>query len=65
MKKYQKIPLLILDDFLLLSASDEEQRDLLELMEYRCGVASIILCSQFITEGWHERLGNSVVVDST
>lgn len=64
MKKYQKIPLLILDEFLLLPASDEEQRDLLELMEYRCGVASTILCSQFVTEGWHERLGNSVVADS-
>ena len=64
MKKYQKIPLLILDEFLLLPSSDEEQRDLLELMEYRCGVASTIFCSQFVTEGWHERLGNSVVADS-
>ena len=45
MKRYQKIPLLILDEFLLLPSSDEEQRDLLELMEYRYGVASTIFCS--------------------
>ena len=64
MKQFQKLPLVILDEFLLIPASDQEQRDHLELMEYRCGQASTIFCSQFMPEGWHERLGGSALADS-
>lgn len=64
MKQFQKLPLVILDEFLLIHASDQEQRDLSELMEYRCGQASTIFCSQFKPEGWHERLGGGVLADS-
>ncbi|ACV63037.1 IstB domain protein ATP-binding protein [Desulfofarcimen acetoxidans DSM 771] len=64
MKQYQKYSLMILDEFLLIPASDTEQRDLLELMESRCRQSSTIICSQFITEGWHERLGGSALADS-
>lgn len=64
MKQYQKYALVLLDEFLLIPASDQEQRDLLELMEYRCGQFSTIFCSQFIPEGWHERLGGSALADS-
>lgn len=64
MKKFQNVPLLILDEFLLLPTSESEQAALLELMEYRCGSTSTIFCSQFMPEGWHQRLGNSVIADS-
>lgn len=64
MKQYQKCALMILDEFLLIPTSDTEQRDLLELMEYRCGHASTIVCSQFTPEGWHERLGGGALADS-
>jgi DNA replication protein DnaC len=64
MKQYQKYTLVILDEFLLIPTSDHEQRDLLELMEYRCGQSSTIFCSQFVPEGWHERLGGSALADS-
>jgi len=64
MRQYQKYALVILDEFLLIPASDQEQRDLLELMEYRCGQASTIFCSQFTPEGWHQRLGGSALADS-
>lgn len=64
MKQFQKLPLVILDESLLIPASDQEQRDLLELMEYRCGQSSTIFCSQFMPEGWHERLGGSALTDS-
>ena len=64
MRQYQKYALVILDEFLLIPASDQEQRDLLELMEYRCGRASTVFCSQFVAEGWHERLGGSALADS-
>jgi len=64
MKQYQKYSLIILDEFLLIPTTDTEQRDLLELMEYRCGHSSTIICSQFVPEGWHERLGGSALADS-
>jgi len=64
MRQYQKFALVILDEFLLVSATDREQRDLLELMECRCGQFSTIICSQFTPEGWHERLGGSALADS-
>ena len=51
MKQFQKLPLVILDEFLLIPTSDQEQRDLLELMEYRCGRTSTVFCSQFMPEG--------------
>ena len=31
---------------------------------YRCGQVSTIFCSQFMPEGWHERLGGSALADS-
>jgi DNA replication protein DnaC len=64
MRQYQKYSLMILDEFLLIPTSDTEQRDLLELMESRCGQSSTIICSQFVPEGWHERLGGSALADS-
>lgn len=64
MRQYQKYALVILDEFLLIPASDQEQRDLLERMEYRCGRASTVFCSLFVAEGWHERLGRSALADS-
>lgn len=64
MKQYRKFSLLILDEFLLIPTNDTEQRDLLELMETRCGQTSTIFCSQFLPEGWHDRLGGSALADS-
>ena len=48
------LPFVILDEFLLIPASGQEQRDLLELMDYRSGYASTIFCPQFMPEGWHD-----------
>jgi DNA replication protein DnaC len=64
MRQYRKCSLMILDEFLLIPVSDTEQRDLLELMEFRCGQSSTVICSQFIPEGWHERLGGGALADS-
>lgn len=64
MKKFQLYSLLILDEFLLVSITETEQRDILELMEYRNGNVSTIVCSQFTVEGWHERLGGGAIADS-
>lgn len=64
LKQYQKYALMIIDEFLLVSATEQEQRDLLELMEYRCGCSATIFCSQFSIESWHERLGGNALADA-
>ena len=65
LKRLTKFPLLIFDDFLLLSTSQEEQRDLLLLLRNRDEAQrSTILCSQVMVEGWHERLGSGGVADT-
>ena len=64
LKKYQKVSLLVLDEFLLIPADEAQQRILLELLERRYGRASTIFCSQFSPEGWHDQLGGSAIADS-
>jgi DNA replication protein DnaC len=64
MKKCRKTAVLILDEFLLYTASEEEQQILLEIMERRVNRATTIVCSQYEPEGWFERLGGTAVADA-
>lgn len=63
-KKLAKYDLLILDEFLLIPASEREVADLLEVMEARCNIKSTIFCSQYSCEGWHTRMGGGPIADS-
>lgn len=64
LRKCQKATVLILDEFLLYKATEEEQQILLEIMERRVDQATTIVCSQYGPEGWHEQLGGSAVADA-
>ena len=64
MKRYKKVKLLILDEWLLYPLKEHEARDLLELIEARYKVASTIFCSQFDTPSWHENLYDPTVADA-
>ena len=55
---YQKIDLLILDEFLLSPVSSEQTRELLEIIEARSIKGSVIFCTQFEPAGWYSRIGN-------
>ena len=55
---YQKIDLLILDEFLLSPVSSEQTRELLEIIEARSIKESVIFCTQFEPAGWYSRIGN-------
>lgn len=57
-KAYQKIELLILDEFLLTPVSSEQTRELLEIIEARSIKGSVIFCTQFEPKGWYSRIGN-------
>ncbi len=57
MAKYANPVLLILDEWLLMKPSDEEQKDIFELLHRRRKKSSTIFCSQYKQEGWYEQLG--------
>ena len=55
--KYANPILLILDEWLLMKPTQEEQKDILELLHQRRRRSSTIFCSQYRQEGWYEQLG--------
>lgn len=65
-KSYQKVDLLILDEWLIRTLSPNETYDLLEIMEARCGSekGSIIFCTQYESEGWYSRINPDPNSDS-
>ncbi|WP_410514037.1 IS21-like element helper ATPase IstB [Paenibacillus sp. BR2-3] len=64
MKSYKKVPLLILDEWLLVSLKESEARDLLEIVEARHQNGSTLFCSQFAPAGWHGKIGESTLADA-
>jgi len=64
LKKFSSYKLLILDEWLLDSLTDEEQHFLFELIERRHDCSSTIFCAQFKKDEWHTRLGGGVHADA-
>ncbi len=63
-KKYTKVDLLILDEWLLTDLSTDEAAILLENTESRHKAASTIFCSQIDPSGWHIKLGNETIAEA-
>ena len=55
-KAFQKVDLLIIDEWLLRCLTPLEAYDLLEIIESRCS-RSTIFCTQYNSKGWYERIG--------
>jgi DNA replication protein DnaC len=64
MAQLAKTDLLILDDWGLARRSDENRRDLLEMLEDRYGRRSTLVTSQLPVEHWHEALGDPTLADA-
>jgi DNA replication protein DnaC len=62
--KLAKTKVLILDDFLLNSPTDEQRRDFLEVLEDRYGSGATILTSQLPTKSWHAALTDPTLADA-
>jgi DNA replication protein DnaC len=62
--QYQRINLLILDEWMLVSLKESEARDLLEIIHSRHKKASTIFCSQFAPAGWHAKIGEATLADA-
>ncbi len=56
--------LLVLDDWGMAKLSDQERRDLLEVMEDRTGCRSTMVGSQLPVSEWHEVIGEPTVADA-
>ena len=59
-----KTELLILDDWGVAALSDENRRDLLELLEDRHDRRATVVTSQLPVEHWHEALGDPTLADA-
>jgi len=55
-KAFQKVDLLILDEWLLRCLTPHESFDLLEIIEARCS-RSTVFCTQYKSKEWYERIG--------
>lgn len=64
MNSYQKVKLLILDEWLLVPLSMNETRDLMEIIERRHEYNSTVFISQFAPAGWHEKLAETTIADA-
>lgn len=56
-KACKKVDLLILDEWLIRKLTPSESIDLLEIIEARVA-RSMILCTQYHTEGWYDRINS-------
>lgn len=64
MNSMAKAHLLVIDDWGLSVLTDQERRDLLEILEDRHGIHSTIMASQLPVEHWHEVIGNPTLADA-
>lgn len=59
-----KTDLLVFDDLCMAPLTDEQQRDLLEILDDRFNVHSTLVTSQLPVEHWHQHLGDPTLADA-
>jgi DNA replication protein DnaC len=64
MKVYKKVPLLIIDEWMLSPLRDDDAANLLEVVNARYHKVSTVFCSQFDVSGWHEMIGSPTLADA-
>jgi DNA replication protein DnaC len=62
--QYKKYNLLIMDEWMLISSTETEARDLLEIIHAHHKRASTIFCSQFAPAGWHKKFSEATIADA-
>lgn len=64
LNSFAKTDLLVLDDYGLAKLNQEQRHDLLEILEERHGLKSILVTSQLPLENWHEQIGDPTLADA-
>lgn len=61
---YARLDLLVIDDWALTPFTDEQSRDILEVLEDRHELRSTLIASQLPIEKWHKTIGNPTLGDA-
>jgi DNA replication protein DnaC len=64
LKKLEKIDVIILDDFALAPMTEEQSRDLLEVVDDRSGKRPFIIASQIPPDNWHGTIPSTTIADA-
>jgi DNA replication protein DnaC len=64
LKSLARVDLLILDDWGLTTLTQEQGRDILEIVEDRHNRGSTILTSQLPVDHWHDAIANPTIADA-
>lgn len=62
--RFAKADVLILDDWGLVPLSDQQRRDVLEILEDRHGARSTVVTSQLPVETWHDYIAHPTIADA-
>ncbi len=61
---YARIDLLVIDDWGLTNLTEEQRRDVLEILEDRHDLRSTLIASQLPIEKWHKVIGDPTLGDA-
>jgi len=61
---YARLDLLVIDDWGLVSLTEEQRRDVLEILEDRHDLRSTLIASQLPIEKWHKVIGDPTLGDA-
>ena len=64
MTRLARMNVLVIDDFGTGTLSDADRQDLLEILDDRYDVGSVIVAGQLPTKGWHEYIGDPTLADA-
>lgn len=64
LEQIAKLDLLILDDWGIDQLDRVARRDILEVLEDRCGIKSTVITTQLPIEKWHNYIGDSTIADA-
>ena len=64
LEKLAKVKVLILDDFLMTSVTQQELGYLADILEERDGSSSLIVTTQYPPNTWHDRLPDPTIADA-
>ncbi len=63
LKQFNRIDVLVIDDWVMAPMAEAERRDFWEIAEDRYQTRSMILTSQLPVSRWHEQIGDPTLAD--
>ena len=64
MRKLSRVGVLVIDDWGLAPLGDRQRRDILEVLEERWDIGSVVVTSQLPVKDWHALMGDATLADA-